>query len=65
MELAVCPFCKGELNPQIEIRHNGIMNKWVLFHACDKEAATSIMMTADTKEEVIKRWNASQNRKEV
>lgn len=62
MELAVCPFCKAELNPRYDINYNGLMKKWVLSHWCDDKQGTTIFMTADTEEELIKRWNASQKK---
>lgn len=63
MELAVCPFCKAELNDRLDINYNERMEKWVLMHWCNG-TDTTIMIVADTKEEVIERWNASQNRKD-
>lgn len=65
MELAVCPFCKAKLNSRLDINYNGLMERWVLMHWCNDNTDTTIMMVADTKEEVIERWNASLNRKDV
>ena len=62
-KLATCPFCKKKIVEEVELNYNEKMKKWAFFHMCEGvHVCTTIV--ADTKEEVIERWNASQNRKE-
>ena len=63
MKLAVCPFCKNKIVEEVDIGYNNLMKQWTLFHMCEKPHVC-VHIVADTKEEVIKLWNASQKRKE-
>lgn len=63
-KLGICPFCKKNLNEWEDIDFNEEMGKWILFHMCNNAHHSCITIVDVTKEKVIERWNASQNRKD-
>ena len=51
-----CPFCKASV--QLSFPYLVFLektNKWTFVHHCDEQS--SVVLSADTKEEIIARWN--------
>lgn len=70
LDMGICPICgKRVIADKYHLMWLEGHKMWHFAHYCyhngeDKMHTASIFITGKTQEEVIKRWNASQNRKD-
>lgn len=58
MRMRKCPFCKKKVNPVFPaMMFVEELGQWSFLHHCNNKI--SILIHADTKEEVIAEWNGS------